>query len=143
MKLHLITVGQPKLGYAKLGFAEYLQRLQRHHRVRVTHLADKYAVSAAKFLDAAGDAFLVALAIEGKSMNSYQLAVFLKDREQDAREVCFCIGGPDGLPGEVIQKADLTWSFSPLTYPHDLAMVVLAEALYRATTINAGTPYHH
>lgn len=143
MKIHLITVGQPKLAYAKLGFKDYLERLQKYHRVRVTHVADKHATTPAKFLEAAGNAYLVTLVINGREIDSQQLATFLKDREQDGRELCFCVGGPDGLPDEVVQKANLAWSYGPLTYPHDLAMVVLTEALYRATTINAGTPYHH
>jgi 23S rRNA (pseudouridine1915-N3)-methyltransferase len=52
------------------------------------------------------------------------------------------VGGPEGLPQAVIDQADLAWSLSKLTLPHDLAMVVLLEALYRASTISAGQPYH-
>lgn len=76
-------------------------------------------------------------------MSSEQLAIFLDERALEAREVCFMIGGPDGLPEAVIHKADTLWSMSKLTFPHDLAMVVLAETLYRSSTINDGLPYHH
>ena len=62
---------------------------------------------------------------------------------QAGREVAFLVGGPDGLPAEVIAASDLLLSFSRLTFPHDLAMVILAETLYRASTIAAGQPYHH
>jgi 23S rRNA (pseudouridine1915-N3)-methyltransferase len=52
------------------------------------------------------------------------------------------IGGPEGLPAVVIEQLDYQWSLSKLTFPHDLAMVVTLEALYRASTIAAGSPYH-
>jgi 23S rRNA (pseudouridine1915-N3)-methyltransferase len=143
MKLHIVTVGQPKLAYAKLGFDEYIKRLGRYLHVRVTHIADKHVYDTRKFLEAVGDAHLVALVIEGQQMNSQELAAFMQARELDGSDLCFCVGGPDGLPPAVIDKAHYRWSLSQLTLPHDLAMVVLAETLYRASTINAGTPYHH
>jgi len=142
MKLHVITIGKPKLPYASLGWEEYLGRLQRFHEVKTTQLADKFAYDAGKVLETAGNNYKVILEITGKQLSSPDLANFLKKRELDAREVCFIIGGPEGLPREVIDKADYQWSFSKLTFPHDLAMVVLLEALYRASTINAGLPYH-
>lgn len=142
MKIHIITIGKPKLAYAASGWEEYLARLQRLHNVRATQLADKFAYDANKILEAAGSNYKVVLEITGKQLTSEELAEFLTKRELESREVCFIIGGPEGLPQEVIQQADLQWSFSKLTLPHDLAMVVLLEALYRASTINAGLPYH-
>ncbi len=142
MKLHLITIGEPKLAYAKAGWNEYLQRLKHYHQVRVTHLADKWADDAKHILDAAGLAHIATLVIEGKQFSSEELAVFLDKRVMESRELCCIIGGPNGLPAEVIAASNTRWSFSKLTFPHDLAMVVLLESLYRATTINAGLPYH-
>jgi 23S rRNA (pseudouridine1915-N3)-methyltransferase len=75
-------------------------------------------------------------------MNSENLAEFLVKRALDAREVSFIIGGPEGLPETVRAQADYQWSLGPLTLPHDLAMVVTLEALYRSSTITAGLPYH-
>lgn len=143
MRIHIVTVGQPKLCYARDGWDEYYGRLGHFHQVRVTHLSDKYSADAQKLLDAAGSAYKVALVIDGNQMDSHQLSSFLQKRAQESREVCFIIGGPDGLPPEVAQVADYHWSLSPLTFPHDLAMVILVEALYRASTITAGHPYHH
>ncbi|MDB5185323.1 MAG: Ribosomal large subunit methyltransferase [Candidatus Saccharibacteria bacterium] len=141
MKIHLITVGTPKLHYAKLGWEEYYKRLQRQHTVRVTHLADK-SNTAEHLLAAAAGTSLVVMEIEGAQLSSRQLADFLRKKELDAREVSFMIGGPEGLPAEVIAQANHQLSLSKLTFPHDLAMVVLLEALYRASSINAGMPYH-
>jgi 23S rRNA (pseudouridine1915-N3)-methyltransferase len=142
MRLHVITIGTPKLAYAKMGWNEYWKRLQHFHSLRVTHLADKWANDTARILNAAGNTYIVALAVDGQSFSSPQLANFLKKRELAGRETSFIIGGPNGLPPELLAKADLHWSFSPLTFPHDLAMLILLEALYRASTITAGIPYH-
>jgi 23S rRNA (pseudouridine1915-N3)-methyltransferase len=142
MRLHIVTIGKPKLGYAEMGWDEYLRRLKRHHSVRVTQLADKYAYDAAKIWEAVQGSYVVVLEITGEQLASEQLAAFLKTRELEAREVSFIIGGPEGLPAVVIEKSNYKLSFSKLTFPHDLAMVVLLEALYRASSINAGQPYH-
>lgn len=142
MKLHIVTVGEPKLAYARAGWDEYFKRLQHYHQVRVTHVADKWAYNAAHLLETCGNAYKVALVIDAQQLTSPELAVFLEKRSLEAREVCLVIGGPEGLPQEVIQKADFQWSLGKLTFPHDLAMVVLLEALYRASTISAGQPYH-
>jgi 23S rRNA (pseudouridine1915-N3)-methyltransferase len=142
MKLHLITVGEPKLAYAKSGWQEYLGRLKRYHSVRVTHVADKYAYDSKHLLSVCGNGYKVALAIEGKQLGSAGLAEFLEKRALDGRELCLIIGGPEGLPQKVIDQADFAWSFSKLTFPHDLAMVILLESLYRASTITASQPYH-
>lgn len=142
MKLHIVTIGEPKLTYAKEGWREYVKRLQHYHDVRVSHLADKYANDAKAMLNAAGNATKVVLIIDGKQFTSPELAHFLERRALDGKELCLLIGGPTGLPPAVIEEADYSWSFSKLTFPHDLAMVVLAEALYRASTIAAGHPYH-
>ena len=141
MKLHIVTVGQPKLTYTKQGWEEYFARLKHYHDIRVTHLSDKHN-DAAHLLAAAGPSYKVALVIEGQQLSSPELAAFLEKRALESREVSFLIGGPEGLPQEVINRSDYLWSFSKLTFPHDLAMVVLLEALYRASTINDSQPYH-
>lgn len=141
MKLHIITIGQPKLAYAQAGWEEYWQRLRHYHTVRATHIPDKQNDSR-HILEAAGNAYMAALVIEGKQFSSPELTEFLEKRSLEGRELAFVIGGPEGLPQEVIEKSDFQWSLGKLTLPHDLAMVTLLEALYRASTINAGLPYH-
>ncbi|MBX6334197.1 23S rRNA (pseudouridine(1915)-N(3))-methyltransferase RlmH [Candidatus Saccharibacteria bacterium] len=142
MRIHIVTVGEPKLTYAKAGWEEYFSRLKHYHTLRVTHVPDKYAYDSDYLLGACGNAYKMALAIEGKQLDSPELAAFLEKRALEGRELCSLIGGPEGLPQAVIDKADFAWSLSKLTFPHDLAMVILLEALYRASTITAGTPYH-
>lgn len=142
MKIHIVVVGKPKLAYAKQGFAEYLSRLQRLHTVRVTHIADKHAYNSGEILAVTHGSVRIVLEIEGKQYNSEALAKFLKHREIDSKEISILIGGPEGLPADVRNQANYLWSLGKHTLPHDLAMVVTLEALYRTSTINAGLPYH-
>jgi 23S rRNA (pseudouridine1915-N3)-methyltransferase len=142
MRVHIITVGQPKLAYAKQGWEEYLGRLKHYHSVRITHVPDKHAYDAPYLDQVSGSAYKIALVIDGTQLASPELAAFLEKRASDGREVCFLVGGPEGLPAQVIAEADFTWGLSKLTFPHDLAMVILLETLYRASTISAGLPYH-
>lgn len=142
MKLHIVTIGKPKLDYAVIGFQDYLTRLQRLHNVRVTHLADKYINDSNKILEAVAGSYVVVLEITGDNLSSPELAQFLEKRELESKEVSLVIGGPDGLPQSVRDAANYHWSLGKLTLPHDLAMVVTAEALYRASMIRAGLPYH-
>jgi 23S rRNA (pseudouridine1915-N3)-methyltransferase len=74
----------------------------------------------------------------GRPMNS---AGFTKLIEQETRDIIFVLGGADGLPAEWRAQADLLISLSPLTMPHELARVVLAEQVYRALTTLRGHPY--
>lgn len=142
MRLHIITIGEPKLTYAKQGFDEYCRRLGRLHQLRVTHLADKYAHDSHKIHQAIGNAYVVALEITGQQYSSPELASFLNKLALAGKEICFIIGGPDGLPTGIRDLADSRWSMSKLTFPHDLAMVAMSEALYRASMLNAGLAYH-
>lgn len=142
MKIHIITVGSPKLEYAKLGWQEYLKRLKHYHSVEVTHIPDKNN-EPKTLLKTAGRAYKVALTIEGTQLSSPELASFLESHMIHEKEMAFIIGGPDGLQKEVLKECPVHLSFSRLTFPHDLAMVILMEALYRAASIVAGKPYHH
>lgn len=143
MKLRIVTIGKPKLAYARAGWDEYLTRLRRLEQVEVVQLADKFAADSARLAEVAQNSFVVALVVGGKQLDSPQLAEFLRERALAAQDVSFVIGGPDGLPADFIASANLQLGLSRLTFPHDLAMVITLEALYRASSIQAGLPYHH
>jgi len=86
--------------------------------------------------------FVVALEIKGPSMSTEQLSAWLAERMREGRALALLIGGPDGLSQQCRARADLVWSLSPLTLPHALVRVVVAEQLYRAMSMLAGHPYH-
>ena len=88
------------------------------------------------------DDYVVALEISAKTMNTEQLSVWLAERMRDGRPLALLIGGPDGLSPQCVERADQSWSLSPLTLPHGLVRVVVAEQLYRAASLLAGHPYH-
>ncbi len=89
------------------------------------------------------DGVIVALDERGKTIGSETLANLIGRWRDDGRPAAsFIIGGADGLDPDFVGRADLTLSFSPLTWPHQLVRIMLAEQLYRATTILSGHPYH-
>ncbi|HSX28855.1 MAG TPA: 23S rRNA (pseudouridine(1915)-N(3))-methyltransferase RlmH [Candidatus Saccharimonadales bacterium] len=142
MRFHFITVGEPKLDYARRGWDEYYKRLGRFHQLRTTRIDDKHA-NDTSLLHAADRAYLMPLDLEGKEFSSPQLAKQLDSLATNGTsEIVFLIGGPEGFGDAIRQRADCLWKLSDLTLPHDLAMVVMLEALYRASTITAGLPYH-
>ena len=88
-------------------------------------------------------AHVILMAIEGKQRSSVDFSRHLDDLAlRGASELAFVIGGSDGVSDAVRARADETFSFGPITLPHNLARVVLLEQLYRAFKISRGEPYH-
>ncbi len=87
-------------------------------------------------------AHVIALTLAGRPWSTEQLAEQLRHWTTLGAPVCLLVGGPDGLSAECESRAAEQWSISPLTFPHGLVRVLLAEALYRAWTLNERHPYH-
>jgi 23S rRNA (pseudouridine1915-N3)-methyltransferase len=85
---------------------------------------------------------VVALQVEGASMSTAELGAWLAARMREGKPLALLIGGPDGLARECLERADEQWSLSPLTLPHALVRIVVAEQIYRAMSLLAGHPYH-
>jgi 23S rRNA (pseudouridine1915-N3)-methyltransferase len=135
-------------GWVATAYEEYTRRLRGSLRVELEELPQARDKGRAKadeekrLLERAGDDYLVALDERGKSLTTRQLADWLAQRQQDGRDLCFVIGGPDGLGPRILEKAALRWSLSSLTFPHAMVRVILAEALYRAHSVLHNHPYH-
>jgi len=87
---------------------------------------------------------VVVLDLSGRQMSSEELAAFIKNRQDMGMAAFdFVIGGAYGFSPEVIKKADLLLSLSKMTFTHEMARLILVEQLYRAASINVGSPYHH
>ena len=156
LTVNIICIGKLKESYLRDACAEYVKRLGAFCRLNLVELpehrlpAEPSAAEIARGLAAEGEAilqkcrgFVAALCIEGRECSSPQLAAKLAALALDGvSEVSFLIGGSFGLSEEVKRRADWRLSMSPMTFPHQLARVMLLEQVYRACSINAGGKYH-
>jgi 23S rRNA (pseudouridine1915-N3)-methyltransferase len=138
LKVAVITVGKVKAPFAEAD-AHYRKLLQRHQPVEVIEVRDELNIEGR----VPKRAHVVALDRGGRALSSKAWASWLSERRIDARDLCFLIGGPRGLPPEALALAEERVSLGPQTMAHQLARVVLLEQLFRATKILAGEPYHH
>jgi 23S rRNA (pseudouridine1915-N3)-methyltransferase len=148
MRVRILAVGTRMPDWVATAYDEYTRRLKSSMRVELEEIPqgkDKARAKAdeeRRLLERAGDDYLVTLDEHGKSLTTLDLAKWLSQRQQDGRDLCFVIGGPDGLGPEILKKASLRWSLSGLTLPHAMVRVILAEALYRAHSVLHNHPYH-
>ncbi|MEL4202496.1 23S rRNA (pseudouridine(1915)-N(3))-methyltransferase RlmH [Plesiomonas shigelloides] len=154
MKLQLVAVGTKMPAWVETGFQEYVRRFPKDMPFELLEIpAGKRGKNAdiKRILEKEGEQTLAAipkgnrivtLDIPGKPWTTEQLAEQLERWKQDGRDVSFLIGGPEGLAASCKAAADQSWSLSPLTLPHPLVRVVVAESLYRAWSITANHPYH-
>ena len=155
----VIALGKLNAAYFKEAAAEYAKRLAAFCRLQVIELpeemvSEKNASAAviAKALEKEGRAILaavpkgshlVALCVEGRQLASEELAAYFAGAAlSGAGDVTFVIGSSHGLSPEVKAAAEKKLSMSKMTFPHQLARVMLLEQIYRAFAINAGTRYH-
>ena len=141
MKVQIITIGEPKGDFKNI-FQEYLKRLGGFVEVEFYPIKEDKN-SSKKILKLIEKTFVVLLDERGKEFSSMELANFLEKKEQESvGKISFLIGGPDGHKEEIRAKKNFEISFSKLTFPHDLAMVILVETLYRSFSIIKNHPYH-
>ena len=154
MRARLIAVGERMPGWVAEGFADYRKRLAHELPLELIELKpgprgkgrdDVRAIheeGTAMLAALPRDCHAVALDGHGKPWSSEELAEQLQRWRMAGRDLAFLIGGPDGHAPAVLARVEQRWSLGPLTLPHMLVRLLLAEQLYRATTIVAGHPYH-
>ena len=158
MKIKIVTVGKLKEKYLKDGIAEYVKRISRFAKLEMIELTDEKTPDKAselenqKILETEGERilskvgerdFVVVLAIEGKTLSSEEFSKQLEEASiKGYSTLTFIIGGSLGLAPSVKNRANLSVSFGRLTLPHQLMRLVLVEQIYRAFTIQQGSPYH-
>lgn len=144
MKCRLVAAGTRLPGWINAGFEDYRRRLVRPMSLELHEIpVSSTAKEGARMLAAVGrDDHVVALEVTGTAMDTPALAAWLARRLASGQGLALLIGGPDGLAPDCLARADSRWSLSPLTLPHALVRVIVAEQLYRAISIQAGHPYH-
>jgi 23S rRNA (pseudouridine1915-N3)-methyltransferase len=154
MKIFVVAVGNRMPQWIADGFAGYAGRMPRTARMSLVEVkpesrtsgktVEQMLAAEAARIEAALPAGCERIVMDehGRGFTSIDLSRWLSGRLQDARDLAFIIGGPDGLAPEVKGGASLAMRLSEMTLPHGLARVLLAEQLYRATTIMQNHPYH-
>lgn len=158
MKITIITVGKVKESYFRGAIEEYSKRLSKYCKLDIAEVADEKTPDKASETEeeqikakeaerimkyVRDDAYVIALAIEGKQLDSVELAEKIdKLGVQGKSHIQFIIGGSLGLHASVLSRADYKLSFSKMTFPHQLMRVILLEQIYRAYRIISHEPYH-
>ena len=158
MHIQVLTVGKLKETFLKQGVAEYEKRLSTYANLKIVEVLEEQAPETLSDKEAElvkqregkrllsqlkAHHYVIALAIEGKSLSSEQFAAHL-DRlaTYGNSHIAFVIGGSLGLSDDVLRRADFRLSFSPMTFPHQLMRLILLEQIYRGFKIMRGEPYH-
>ncbi|WP_372356306.1 23S rRNA (pseudouridine(1915)-N(3))-methyltransferase RlmH [Xanthomonas sp. NCPPB 3443] len=154
MKCRLIATGERAPSWVAQGFAEYQKRLSHWMPLELVEIEPGLrgkGRDAQRATDDEGrrvlaalpkNAYVVALDVPGRPLSSEQLAQRMEHWRGQGRDLAFLIGGPEGHAAEVFKSASESWSIGPLTLPHMLVRLIVAEQLYRAAAMLANHPYH-
>lgn len=158
MKITIISVGKIKEKFFDDAIKEYSKRLSKYCKLNIVEVKDEKTKENAsqteediiketegkRILDKISDSSkVIALAIEGKELDSVELAKEIDNfRISGTSDVTFVIGGSLGLHKTVLDRADMKLSFSKMTFPHQLMRVILLEQIYRSFRIINNEPYH-
>ena len=154
MKLQLIAVGRKMPGWVDAGFEDYARRMPTECSLSLTEIPARARGKNApveSILEKEGQQMLaavprgnglIALDVRGQAWSTEALSRRLQGWMDSGRNYSLLIGGPEGLHAACLDAADIRWSLSPLTFPHPLARVIVAEQLYRAWSLLKNHPYH-
>lgn len=155
--VEIVCVGKLKQGFLSDGCAEYQKRISSYAKITVTELAETKLsgngeAAIQKVVESESTAILeyiknkkaatVALCIDGMRMSSEEVARYLETTAQRSSGIIFIIGASHGLSRTLTGRADMRLSMSDMTFPHQMARLMLLEQLYRAFNINANGKYH-
>lgn len=141
MRIRLIAAGNRLPAWMDAGVDEYARRFGRGLKFELVEIPLAREAERMRAAIADGD-YVVALEVGGRAMSTSELAQWLSVRMAGGRNLALLVGGPDGLDPELSSRAEFRWSLSPLTWPHGLVRVMVAEQLYRAHSLLLGHPYH-
>ena len=135
MKIWLYYFGKPRDPHANAIAEDYLRRVSHYAKTEMIEIRSPRSDPWSKH----SSALMIGLDAAGKRLDS--LTSLIERAERGATDLVFMVGGADGLPPELRQRAGMLLSLSPMTYPHELARAMLAEQIYRAFAALRGHPY--
>ncbi len=138
MLIKVLAIGRARAPYLE-NTGHYTKLLSRHAKFDLVHVRDESSL----IKRVPKDSYVCLLDRGGKSFSSVEFSRFLQERQNAGRNLCFLVGGAKGFTASDRIEHDLKLSFGPATLPHQLALVVLLEQLYRGHKILAGEPYHY
>ena len=139
MKIDIVCIGKLREDYLRAAQTEYLKRLGSYARISIIETSDEKSMEKAL----ANGAYTIALTIDGKTLTSEALAQKLQSMAIDGMpHIAFVIGGAEGLSAHILGLCRMKLSLSAMTFPHQLARVILLEQIYRAFRIINNEPYH-
>jgi 23S rRNA (pseudouridine1915-N3)-methyltransferase len=140
MRITILTIGKPRASFIQEGIDEYMKRMGRFADVALIHLKESADVhDVEKYTKRAQ---LILLDEKGAEYTSVSFSRKLDTYTQNGNDLVFCIGGADGHTAAVRALPHTSMTLSRLTLPHEIALLVFVETLYRSLTISAGHPYH-
>ncbi len=154
MVIHLLSVGNKMPRWVTDGFQEYAKRMPAECKLNLLEVAPGHrgkSADIARTLREEGERMLkaipkgchvIALDVRGHQWSTERLSQNLGEWLQDGRDIALLVGGPEGLAQSCLERATGRWSLSPLTLPHPLVRVIVAEQLYRAWSLLNNHPYH-
>lgn len=154
MRIKLLAVGTRMPKWVQQGYQEYAQRMPTICQLELIEIAAKKRGKNADTVRILRDegvqlqtaipkgALTIALDRKGKTVDTQTLAREMQQWIDNSQDVAIMIGGPEGIDSSLLQKTNVKWSLSAMTFAHPVVRVMLAEQLYRAWSINANLPYH-
>ena len=139
MKIKILAVGKLKEKAYQNRIGEYVKWINRDIPVELIFLKDNDKVNKKILAHINSKDYTICLSEEGEKRSSKEFSKLLFNKALDHT---FIIGGPDGLPKYIKEKANQIFSLSELTFPHEMALLIFAEQLYRAVSIEKGRNYH-
>lgn len=152
LKINIICIGKVKEKYISDGINEFLKRLSKYVKVNIIELKEEADTNlelsilkeSKNILEkiSKNNVYNILLDLRGENITSINLASKIASLTLKYSEINFIIGGSNGVIDEVRNKVDYMWSFSKLTFPHQLIRLILLEQIYRSICINNNIKYH-
>ena len=141
--IKIIAGGKKNLSWVSEACVEYEKRLRKPYEISWEFVEEEKLLRRLADWPFTGREFVICCDERGKNISSDEYSLLISRAFLDSKDVVILIGGAYGFNDFIREKADFVWSFSKLVFPHQIARVLVAEQIYRASEIQKGSSYHH